>query len=114
MTGLSWMPWITETAVREARNGSSPKYSKLRPLNGVRAMFMPGANITLMPLLCASEPMVRPSRRCRSGFQVAAWATPEGNVVVEIWRPATPEPASLSTRSGMQSSGWPFTCPAVP
>ena len=57
-------------------------------------------SITLMPLLWASAPMVRPNRRCRSGFQVAACATPEGNVVVAIWRPATPEPASLSDQVG--------------
>ena len=114
MTGLSWMPRITATAVCDARCGSSPKYSKLRPLYGVRAMFMPGPSITLMPFACASAPIARPTARCISGSHIDAWATPEGNVVVPYCSPATPEPASLSTRSGTHSSSMPLMCPAVP
>ena len=77
-------------------------------------MFMPGPSITLMPLANASSPIARPSRRWVAGSHVEDCATPDGNTVVATWRPATPEPASLSTRSGTHSSGIPFTCPAVP
>ena len=36
MTRCPWIPLITDTAILDARKGSSPKYSKLRPFIGAR------------------------------------------------------------------------------
>ena len=58
--------------MREASHGSSPKYSKLRPLSGVRMMFTPGPSMMCLPRALASCPMVAPNSRASAGSHVAA------------------------------------------
>ena len=70
---------------------------------------MPGASWTLTPLCQASQPRAAPNWRCSAGSQLDACEIGAGNAVTLVsWSP-TPWPASLSTRSGMHSAGWPGT-----
>ena len=52
-------PRIWAATMLAANSGSSPPYSKLRPLRGSRARLIPPANMTLKPLRRASSPIIR-------------------------------------------------------
>jgi hypothetical protein len=78
---LDWMPRIWAPTIVPASSGSSPPYSKLRPLRGSRARLTPPASWTLKPEERASEPIIAPPLKASSGFQVAAVARPEGREV---------------------------------
>ena len=52
-------PRIWAATMLAANSGSSPPYSKLRPLRGSRARLIPPANMTLKPLRLASSPIIR-------------------------------------------------------
>ncbi len=69
------------TASSPARNGSSEKYSKLRPHSGERFMLMPGPRITDRLTARASWASACPIRRSRSGFQAEAIADAVGKQV---------------------------------
>ena len=60
------------------RNGSSERYSKLRPLIGERAMLTPGPSRKLTLRARASRPRPSPSLRARSVSQLAASAHAAG------------------------------------
>ena len=69
-------PSMKGTTRPELRNGSSERYSKLRPDTGERAIFTPGPRRKFTPRTRASLPRLSPSLRAKSGSQVAASAAP--------------------------------------
>ena len=102
------MPCTAAPTIVPASSGSSPAYSKLRPLRGSRSRFTPPASSTLKPSLCASLPIMAPPARAISGSKLAATAMPEGNAVAPLpcaCCNATPWPASVSWIAGRPSSG---------
>ena len=79
-------PWdcralIRPTAMRELRKGSSPRYSQLRPLSGVRMMFSPGPSMMFLPRLRASSPMTLPKAAAMAGSKEAAMPMLAGRAV---------------------------------
>src|SRR3954451_6717535 len=119
MIWFDWMPAISEPTMVPASNGSSPPYSKLRPLRGSRSRFTPPASMTLNPDARASEPIMRPPLNAMSGFHVAAVAMPEGSAVRSRLLGAapcvaTPTPASVCHCGGMPRRAIPGTYPAEP
>ena len=66
-TPSDWMPRISAAAILPARSGSSEKYSKLRPANGLRLMLRPGPRRTLTPSAFASTPSACPTSYPRCG-----------------------------------------------
>ena len=113
---LGLHPWIYATAIREARKGSSPMYSKFRPLSGVRWMFTAGPSRMSFPRARASSPIVSPYALARSVFNVAASPTPTGSHARS--HPSSPRASSVrpdvlphavgpseSHRRGMPSRG---------
>ena len=66
---------------RRPGNGSSEKYSKLRPHSGERFMLMPGPRMTDRLQARASCASASPIRRSRSGFQLEAIADAVGKQV---------------------------------
>ena len=100
---------MNATAMWEVWQGSSPKYSPVRPPSGVRIMFTPGPNSTCAPepLLSASTPMAWPTRRAKSTSQVELKRTLEPNdaalpLVVSL-PPRTPWLASTIAMGGTPS-----------
>ena len=75
------MPSTIPTPSSPARNGSSEKYSKLRPHSGERFMLIPGPRITDRLHARASRASASPIRRSRSGFHVDATADAVGKQV---------------------------------
>src|SRR4051794_14577072 len=75
------MPSTMPTASSPARNGSSEKYSKLRPHKGDRFMLTPGPRITDRLHALASWARAWPMRRNSSGFQADATAEAVGKQV---------------------------------
>src|SRR5258705_9181119 len=67
--------------MREARNGSSPKYSKFRPFIGARLMLTAGARRKCTPLARESRPSSVPTSSASAGFHVAVSVTPPANAV---------------------------------
>src|SRR6267142_5252238 len=67
--------------MRDARKGSSPKYSKFRPFIGARLMFTPGASRKCTPLARESRPSSAPTSSASAGFHVAVSVTPPANAV---------------------------------
>ena len=81
MTCSPWMP-LTDSAPRTpVSQGSSDRYSKLRPLRGSRCRLRPPASWTLRPLLRASLPTICPDRRASSGLKLAPRAIDAGSAV---------------------------------
>ena len=64
-----------------ARSGSSPWYSKLRPLRGSRMMSLPPPSETLKPWSRVSRPMTAPNSYASFGSQVAVSASDAGSAV---------------------------------
>src|SRR3954469_11676785 len=82
------MPATMPTASSPARNGSSEKYSKLRPHSGDRFMLMPGPRITDRLHARASWARAWPIRRSSCGFQVEATAEAVGKQVAGMDPPS--------------------------
>src|SRR5256884_4338761 len=90
--------WIACTSATEswpARYGSSPKYSKLRPLRGTRVMFTPGASIRCSPRSATSCPAIVPKLVAAAVFHAADIASAEGSAVAGclFWLSPGPAPA---------------------
>src|SRR5215470_409700 len=80
------MPLIIAPATAPASSGSSPAYSKLRPLRGSRVRLTPGPSNTLKPFARASAPIMAPARSASATSNVAAMARPDGNGVAFLER----------------------------
>jgi hypothetical protein len=78
MTPCSCTPLVQPAAIFAARNGSSPKYSNVRPLSGVRIMFTAGANTTSLPLRRTSSPTTAAWRAAAAGSNVEATVIGDG------------------------------------
>ncbi|CFE39785.1 Uncharacterised protein [Mycobacterium tuberculosis] len=72
---------IDSAAIVALNNGSSERYSKLRPLRGSRARLIAPASCTLNPRLRASRPIALPEDRASTGLKLAARARPAGSAV---------------------------------
>src|SRR5881628_1284769 len=83
MIPLAWTALISATAIVPVRYGSSPKYSKLRPRTGIRAMFTPGASNTCSARLLASVPITLPNSLATAGSKDAARAMAGGRVGID-------------------------------
>src|SRR5437773_446593 len=79
------------------RYGSSPKYSKLRPRTGIRAMLTPGASNTCSARFLASVPITLPNSLATAGSNDAAMAIAEGSAV------ALAEDGSVYTETSTRS-----------
>ena len=66
ITPSAWMPLTDSAASRALCQGSSERYSKLRPLPGSRMRFSSPASCTLNPRLRASRP-IAPTGRALEG-----------------------------------------------
>ena len=117
MTWLLWMPAICAPASIPDSRGSSPGYSKVRPLRGSRIKLTAPPSITLNPRARASAPIMAPPSRTRSRSQVAPMAIPDGNAVAPgLSTPSkypTPKPASVSNSAGILRRAKPGTKPAA-
>jgi hypothetical protein len=99
-----------------ASSGSSPVYSKLRPLRGSRARFTLPPSITLKPDRRASLPIIAAPSNASCGFQVAAVAIPAGSDVRSRASlpgcEATPMPASVNHCGVIPRRSMPLMKPA--
>ena len=85
-TPLLWMPWIKAAAISPARNGSSEKYSKLRPPSGERFILTPGPSSTFTFSAMASSPRAWPMACSNCGSQVEAVLDAVGKQVAgRLW-----------------------------
>ncbi len=110
---FDWMPRTCSPTIVPASSGSSPPYSKLRPLRGSRARLTPPASMTLKPSARASLPIMRPPSNAIFGSHDAAIARLLGSEVAGVGVPfgwlATPMPESASNCGGMPRRGMPGT-----
>ena len=81
ITPCFWIALISATAIVPVRNGSSPKYSKLRPPCGTRARFSPGPSSTCSAWLRDSTPITSPNCAATPRSNDAATAMPDGSAV---------------------------------
>src|SRR5687768_6880593 len=95
--------------MRAARNGSSPKYSKVRPLSGVRIMFTAGAKTTSLPFFLTSSPMIAAWRNARSSENVEASDIGAGIAVARPCR--VPTGPSLKYTGGSPTRSTPLSVP---
>ncbi len=110
-------PWLCTprmwaTAMWLASVGSSPKYSKLRPLRAVRVMLTPGPSSTLRPWPLTSRAMAVPTRSTSAGSKLAASRVAAGKAVAVPTR--TPMGPSVMRRAGMCKRGSPAVSKPVP
>src|SRR5205823_4992674 len=96
--------WIACTSATDNwpdRYGSSPKYSKLRPLRGTRVTFTPGASMRFSPRSATSWPAIVPKFVAAAVSQVADIASAEGSAVAgwaggsEVFIHGRPDGAAL-------------------
>src|SRR5579884_1721533 len=93
MTPCCWMALTSAVARRPVSRGSSPKYSKLRPLRATRVMFRPGPSSKFSPRSATSWPTTSPNCVARAGSQEAAMARAAGMAVAGCGRRLSPGPA---------------------
>ena len=89
MTPGDCTPLVQPRPSAPARNGSSPKYSNVRPLSGVRIMFTAGAKTTSLPFFLASSPTTAAWRYASRGSNVDASVIGDGMPVALPWRVPT-------------------------
>ena len=108
-TWRAWMPLMRPAAMRPASSGSSPTYSKLRPLRGSRARFAPPARNVLKPEARASSAIMRPPASETAGSKLAAVASEDGSAVRSMPPTRTPIDASVCHCGGMPRRAMPGT-----